>query len=101
MPGGSATSYSHPTEGCSPSWSTRAGASRSTRRCDSLLSAVQPPESLGSPTVMEQRDAAVATGLRARASHALRQRHNWAHLAKFCVVGAQGYVVTLVVYAAL
>jgi dolichol-phosphate mannosyltransferase len=50
---------------------------------------------------MEQRDAAVAAGLRARATHALRQRHNWEQLAKFCVVGASGYVVNLAVYTAL
>jgi putative flippase GtrA len=50
---------------------------------------------------MEQRDAAVAQGLRARATHALRQRHNWAQLAKFCVVGASGYIVNLAVYTAL
>jgi len=50
---------------------------------------------------MEQRDAAVAPGRRARATHALRQRHNWAQLAKFCVVGATGYIVNLVVYALL
>jgi dolichol-phosphate mannosyltransferase len=50
---------------------------------------------------MEQRDVAVAPGLRARATHALRQRHNWTQLAKFCVVGVSGYVVNLAVYAAL
>ena len=50
---------------------------------------------------MEQRDAAVAPGLRARATHALRQRHNWEQLAKFCIVGASGYVVNLLVYTAL
>jgi putative flippase GtrA len=50
---------------------------------------------------MEQRDAAVTTRLRARAAHALRQRHNWEQLAKFCVVGASGYVVNLAVYTAL
>jgi len=50
---------------------------------------------------MEQRDAAVDPGLRARATHALRQRHNWEQLAKFCVVGASGYVVNLAVYTAL
>ena len=50
---------------------------------------------------MEQRDAAVAPGLRARAAHALRQRHNWAQLGKFCVVGASGYAVNLGVYALL
>jgi putative flippase GtrA len=31
----------------------------------------------------------------------LRQRHNWTQLAKFCVVGALGYVVNLAVYTAL
>jgi len=50
---------------------------------------------------MDQRDAAVASGLRARATHALRQRHNWEQLAKFCVVGVSGYAVNLAVYAAL
>jgi putative flippase GtrA len=50
---------------------------------------------------MEPRDAAVSEGLRARASRALRQRHNWTQLAKFCAVGASGYVVNLAVYAAL
>jgi len=38
---------------------------------------------------------------RARAARALRARHNWEQLAKFCVVGAVGYVVNLVVYTAL
>jgi len=50
---------------------------------------------------MEERDAAVTAGLRARAGHALRQRSNWAQLAKFCAVGASGYVVNLLVYVAL
>jgi putative flippase GtrA len=50
---------------------------------------------------MEQRDAALDPSLRARATHALRQRHNWTQLAKFCVVGASGYIVNLAVYAAL
>jgi putative flippase GtrA len=50
---------------------------------------------------MEQRDAAVASGLRARATLALRQRHNWEQLAKFCLVGASGYAVNLLVYTAL
>jgi putative flippase GtrA len=50
---------------------------------------------------MQQRDAAVAAGLRARFGHALRQRHNWEQLAKFCVVGVSGYAVNLVVYTAL
>lgn len=50
---------------------------------------------------MEERDAAVAAGLRARANHALRRRSNWEQLAKFCAVGASGYVVNLLVYVAL
>jgi dolichol-phosphate mannosyltransferase len=38
---------------------------------------------------------------RARLSGALRRRHNWEELVKFCVVGASGYVVNLAVYSAL
>jgi putative flippase GtrA len=50
---------------------------------------------------MEERDAAVTAGLRARANQALRQRRNWEELAKFCAVGASGYVVNLLVYIVL
>jgi putative flippase GtrA len=50
---------------------------------------------------MDEPDAAVRPGVRGRATHALRQRRNWEELAKFCVVGASGYVVNLVVYVAL
>jgi putative flippase GtrA len=51
---------------------------------------------------MEQQPAAVAAPtFRSRASFALRQRHNWEQLAKFCVVGASGYAVNLAVYALL
>jgi putative flippase GtrA len=32
---------------------------------------------------------------------AVRRRHNWEQLVKFCVVGGTGYVVNLAVYAAL
>src|SRR6266545_1559971 len=60
-----------------------------------------PQRSARLAAVMEQRDAAIAAGLRARATHALRQRHNWEQLAKFCIVGVSGYVVNLAVYAAL
>jgi putative flippase GtrA len=49
---------------------------------------------------MDEQDAG-ATGVRGRATRALRQRHNWEQLAKFCIVGATGYVVNLVVYVAL
>jgi len=50
---------------------------------------------------MDEQDAAVTAGLRGRATQALRQRHNWEQLAKFCIVGATGYVVNLLVYVAL
>jgi putative flippase GtrA len=50
---------------------------------------------------MDQPDEAVAPGLRARTRHALRQRHNWEQLAKFCAVGVSGYAVNLLVYTAL
>ena len=38
---------------------------------------------------------------RGRVNDALRQRHNWEQLLKFCVVGASGYVVNLAVYVLL
>src|SRR5712691_2976279 len=51
---------------------------------------------------MEQQPAAVAaTSIRARVARALRRRHNWEQLAKFCMVGAGGYVVNLGVYTLL
>jgi putative flippase GtrA len=49
----------------------------------------QPPATVAAPT------------LRRRASLALRQRHNWEQLAKFCAVGATGYAVNLAVYSLL
>jgi putative flippase GtrA len=36
-----------------------------------------------------------------RAGRALRRPHNWVQLAKFCTVGATGYVVNLAVFTAL
>jgi putative flippase GtrA len=36
-----------------------------------------------------------------RAGAALRRPHNWVQLAKFCTVGATGYVVNLAVFSAL
>jgi putative flippase GtrA len=50
---------------------------------------------------MEGRDAASAGVLRARITQALRERSNWEELVKFCLVGASGYVVNLLVYVAL
>ena len=38
---------------------------------------------------------------RSRAGEALRARHNWVQLAKFCLVGGSGYAINLGVYAAL
>jgi putative flippase GtrA len=38
---------------------------------------------------------------RARWGAALRRPHNWVQLAKFCTVGASGYVVNLAVFSAL
>jgi putative flippase GtrA len=38
---------------------------------------------------------------RGRVDAALRRRANWEQLVKFCLVGATGYVVNLVVYAVL
>jgi dolichol-phosphate mannosyltransferase len=39
--------------------------------------------------------------LRVRAARALRRPRNWLELAQFCVVGASGYVINLLVYVAL
>jgi dolichol-phosphate mannosyltransferase len=36
-----------------------------------------------------------------RAGRALRRSHNWVQLAKFCIVGATGYVVNLAVFTLL
>ena len=38
---------------------------------------------------------------RGRVNDALRKRHNWEQLLKFCVVGASGYAVNLAVYTLL
>jgi dolichol-phosphate mannosyltransferase len=45
--------------------------------------------------------SAAQTPTRARLEGALRRRGNWEQLAQFCVVGATGYAVNLLVYAAL
>jgi putative flippase GtrA len=48
---------------------------------------------------MEPQQVAAATpSFRTRTGAALRRRHNWEQLVKFCVVGASGYVVNLFVY---
>jgi putative flippase GtrA len=45
--------------------------------------------------------SAAAASPVARAGAALRRPHNWVQLAKFCTVGATGYVVNLAVYTLL
>ena len=57
------------------------------------------PRPLGSAAV-ESGEAVATPALagRRRAAHALRQPHNWVQLAKFCAVGATGYVINLGVY---
>src|SRR5262245_672132 len=42
-----------------------------------------------------------ASAISDAAGEALRRRANWYQLAKFCIVGASGYVVNLAVFAAL
>jgi dolichol-phosphate mannosyltransferase len=42
-----------------------------------------------------------ASALGEAAGAALRRPHNWVQLAKFCTVGATGYVINLVVFALL
>jgi len=49
----------------------------------------QPPTAVAPPT------------FRRRATLALRRRHNWEQLAKFCIVGASGYAINVGVYALL
>jgi len=46
-------------------------------------------------------EASTMAAARARATNALRRSHNWVQLAKFCSVGAVGYVVNLAVYTSL
>lgn len=50
---------------------------------------------------MERASTAAPIPIATRAIRALTRRHNWVQLAKFCAVGAIGYVVNLAVYSAL
>jgi putative flippase GtrA len=51
---------------------------------------------------MDSSSASVAEPIsRARVRAGLRKRRNWEQLAKFCIVGASGYVVNLAVFALL
>ena len=54
------------------------------------------------PTQMDEQTAITGAAVpRRRVDAALRRRANWEQLVKFCVVGATGYVVNLVVYTLL
>jgi len=50
---------------------------------------------------MQRTPAVGASGALARTRGALARRQNWLQLARFCTVGASGYVVNLVVYTLL
>ena len=50
---------------------------------------------------MQRSVALRASSAFARTRGALSRRHNWAQLARFCIVGASGYVVNLAVYTLL
>ncbi|MDX6397473.1 MAG: hypothetical protein QOJ43_881 [Gaiellaceae bacterium] len=50
---------------------------------------------------MQRSSALRASSALARTRGALRRPHNWLQLARFCVVGAIGYGVNLVVYTLL
>jgi putative flippase GtrA len=50
---------------------------------------------------MQRSSAFADQGTIERARRALGRRHNWLQLAKFCTVGASGYLVNLAVYALL
>jgi putative flippase GtrA len=50
---------------------------------------------------MERSSDARPSGPLARTRRALGRSHNWFQLAKFCAVGASGYVVNLAVYTLL
>ncbi len=50
---------------------------------------------------MDEGSLTPDSAARNRLGNALRTRANWAQLARFCVVGASGYIVNLVVYALL
>jgi putative flippase GtrA len=50
---------------------------------------------------MQRSSALRASGALARTRGALSRAHNWLQLARFCIVGASGYVVNLAVFTLL
>jgi dolichol-phosphate mannosyltransferase len=57
--------------------------------------------SVPTPPVVERGETRLDRLADTRAGRALRRPHNWVELAKFCTVGASGYVVNLTVYTLL
>ena len=57
--------------------------------------------SVPTPPVVERGETRLDRLADTRAGRALRRPHNWVQLAKFCTVGASGYVVNLTVYTLL
>ncbi len=60
-----------------------------------------PYEPLPSPDVIEPPATTSTKGSAQRVGSALGRRSNWEQLAKFCVVGASGYIVNLAIYVLL
>ena len=52
-------------------------------------------------TLLVPSDARERVRLRVRIAHGLRRFENWVQLVRFATVGASGYVVNLIVFAAL
>ncbi len=71
------------------------GPRRSLRRAARLARVVERSSAAGVAAALRSQSRA------ARAGRALRRPHNWVQLAKFCAVGASGYVVNLAVYTLL
>jgi dolichol-phosphate mannosyltransferase len=65
------------------------------------LSAVLREGRYARATPMDDQPAITGAPVPRRRVDALRQRANWEQLVKFCIVGATGYVVNLVVYTLL
>ncbi len=72
---------------------------RSSRRTGRSSVAFLPAARVGAS--MQRSSALRASGALARTRGALSRRANWLQLAKFCAVGASGYVVNLVIFAIL
>jgi putative flippase GtrA len=65
------------------------------------MRSIAPPDQLPSRNVIEPPPTTSGQGATQRVGNALGRRSNWEQLAKFCTVGAAGYVVNLAVYTIL